>query len=108
MIEEIEDPAGVFDNYSEEQIEKLKENMYELRDAPTKWIGDQLRWTCPECGHQTMHDKRYSTIRCEECMCILQAEAWSVGDDDPGAPEPVQEESEPKEEEVKQQPALSW
>lgn len=96
---EFDDPLGVFERYSEEQRQKLKENMYApLLDVQTEWEDGQVRWDCPECEESTYTDKFYGTKRCDSCMKMQQSENWSVGEVPPN----------PEEKEPEQQSARSW
>ena len=96
---EFDDPLGVFDDYSEEQRKKLKENMHApLLNVHTEWEDGQVRWDCHECDSPTLTDKFYGTVRCESCMKIMQSENWEVDD------YPVN----PEEKEPEQQSARSW
>lgn len=98
-LDELNDPAGVWDDLSDEKRELLKENMYaDLLNVHTEWEDGQVRWDCPECEESTFTDKYYGTARCEHCMKIVQSENWEVGD----APE------NPEEKPPEPQDALSW
>lgn len=98
-MDELNDPAGVFDRYTEEQREKLKENMHApLLDAHTEWVDGSVRWGCPECEEPSFSDEFYGTMRCKSCMKIMQSENWEVGD----------YPKNPEEKEPEQQSALSW
>lgn len=96
---DIDDPLGVWDDLSDEELELLKENMHApLLNAHTEWENGQVKWDCPECDDFTVTDKYYGTTRCTHCMKIMQSENWEVGD---YPTNPEEELSEPRD-------ALSW
>lgn len=98
-LDELKDPAGVWDNVEGEKRELLKENMYaNFLNSYTEWDDGEVRWDCPECEKSTFTPKFYATKRCDYCMKILRSENWEVGD----APE------NPEEKPPEPQDALSW
>ena len=123
MDSQVDDSFGVFDGYTEEQREKLREAMHEpLLDAKTEWVetdaGKRLRMVCPECDEVHLSETRPGTARCESCMRIMQAADYEV---DPRSPDPENPEwylekiakrrgNHPDEykEEAEPQSALSW
>lgn len=118
-----DDPAGVFDQYSDAQREKLRERMHEpVVDADTEWVegddGRRLRWTCGDCEAVSETRTRKGTLRCESCLRIMQPADYGVDPRDPDpenpdwylerlarrrgkAPDAYKEEPEPE-------PARSW